>query len=166
MSEKGGDPMSVSKGKQGFFVKLLCFVLALAAGGALGVGGTLFFQWQALPPPEEVFPYWYEPPAPVQEESGVTVTLTEANRKHTGAGTLAYTLKNDTEQPLSFPVSMRALDYLYQGEYYRIYPSPNSEGSSGEDHAGARRGTAVVLGILHQRAVPARDIPAVCGIWG
>ena len=42
MSEKGGDPMSVSKGKRGFFVKLLCFVLALAAGGALGVGGTLF----------------------------------------------------------------------------------------------------------------------------
>lgn len=127
MSEKGGDPMSVSKGKRGFFVKLLCFVLALAAGGALGVGGTLFFQWQALPPPEEVFPYWYEPPAPVREESGVTVTLTEANRKHTGAGTLAYTLKNDTEQPLSFSVSMRALDYLYQGEYHRIYPSPNSE---------------------------------------
>ena len=103
MSEKGGDSMSASKGKRGFFVKLLCFVLALAAGGALGVGGTLFFQWQALPPPEEVFPYWYEPPAPVREESGVTVTLTEANRKHTGAGTLAYTLKNDTEQPLSFP---------------------------------------------------------------
>ena len=96
------------------------------------MGGTLFFQWQALPPPEEVFPYWYEPPAPVREESGVTVTLTEANRKHTGAGTLAYTLKNDTEQPLSFSVSMRALDYLYQGEYHRIYPSPNSEGSSGE----------------------------------
>ena len=116
--------MSVSKGKRGFFVKLLCFVLALAAGGALGVGGTLFFQWQALPPPEEVFPYWYEPPAPVREESGVTVTLTEANRKHTGAGTLAYTLKNDTEQPLSFSVSMRALDYLYQGEYHRIYPVP------------------------------------------
>ena len=45
MSEKGGDPMSASKGKRGFFVKLLCFVLALAAGGALGVGGTLFFQW-------------------------------------------------------------------------------------------------------------------------
>lgn len=132
MSEKGGDSMSVSKGKRGFFVKLLCFVLALAAGGALGVGGTLFFQWQALPPPEEVFPYWYEPPAPVREESGVTVTLTEANRKHTGAGTLAYTLKNDTEQSLSFSVSMRALDYLYQGEYHRIYPSPNSERSSGE----------------------------------
>ena len=75
MSEKGGDPMSVSKGKRGFFVKLLCFVLALAAGGALGVGGTLFFQWQALPPPEEVFPYWYEPPAPVREESGVIVKI-------------------------------------------------------------------------------------------
>ena len=107
--------MSVSKGKRGFFVKLLCFVLALAAGGFLGVGGTLFFQWQALPPPEEVFPYWYEPLS-----------------SRTGAGTLAYTLKNDTEQPLSFSVSMRALDYLYQGEYHRIYPSPNSEGSSGE----------------------------------
>ncbi len=56
MSEKGGGSMSASKGKRGFFVKLLCFVLALAVGGALGVGGTLFFQWQALPPPEEVFP--------------------------------------------------------------------------------------------------------------
>ena len=132
MSEKGGDPMSVSKEKRGFFVKLLCFVLALAAGGALGVGGTLFFQWQALPPPEEIFPYWYEPPAPVREESGVTVTLTEANRKHTGAGTLAYTLKNDTEQPLSFSVSMRALFFFYDWEYNVIYTSPDSEGSSGE----------------------------------
>ena len=93
------------------------------------------------------------------------MTLTEANRKHTGAGTLAYTLKNDTEQPLSFSVSMRALDYLYQGEYHRIYQSQLGRIFRG-DHAGARRGAAVVLEILHQRAVPARDIPAVCGIWG
>ena len=133
MSEKGGDPMSVSKGKRGLFreAAVLC---PGPCGGRRSGGGRHPFLPMAGPSPAggRFFPYWYEPPAPVREESGVTVTLTEANRKHTGAGTLAYTLKNDTEQPLSFSVSMRALDYLYQGEYHRIYPSPNSEGSSGE----------------------------------